>query len=630
MNQGLLILIFLLIIALVLYKLSRTEGFADLIPDLPSSQKRFNPFGSLVNLLNPQIDLSKETNTMVKQATNSINLAGGSGAYKQAGIIGNSQIPEGQPESIETAQNVCEAVRADTFNTSVCNSFDIPEFAKFCGISFDLKSTDSKGDVHGIGGLYLDPGRRIKQRDNAVGDIAPEYIYSPTYGNTAVGTFVADKETCVAVAEELECSQKKSFDLPNCAQCLPSSEFHRIDPKMPLSPPTLIIMTNAHIMEFKIVETVEGFMLKEVVKPKEGILKKRMSGPTTADRINLTGLKEGSVITVGMVRETIVDTFADLTAPVRPDAGSKFNDDDITPENFFIAGFVTGQTRKGPYTLDIKYLLVETEGYKARFFGTKSVSYEGTTVKCYAINPDINKPLTLRMPFSFASIASSDSKRCDNGPFVTTAASAAFLDSDPCHKAGSSPGTYSPICIDQIFKGFGGTDKGTGSPLKDEGLKAILFNGTKPRTLEEIGDFLMEQGSKAGKGMYNGVSLSRDEWQAARMFMTGDSFIDPCEEGFSDECIQSLYTSPKTYDLPVSTYASLNENGLPVFCTADGSLNPRRPEGLQIAKNLLTKQAVIDKYKSTLATANDNKLTNDQRAKALNECYGITLGSNII
>jgi len=626
MNQGLLILIFLLIIALVLYRLSRTEAFTDIIPDLQASQKRFNPFGSLVNLLNPQIDLSKETNTLVKQATHSIQFTGGPGAYKEAGVIGTSQIPEGRPESVETAQKICEVVRADTFNKSVCNSFDNVEFAKYCGVTFDLKSTNSKGEVQGIGGLYLEPSQRIRQKSNAVEDIAPEYIYSPTYGRTTVGTFVTDKETCVAVADEMECNQKKSFDLPNCAQCLPSSEFHRIDPKVPLGPPSLIIMTNAHILEFKIIETVEGFVLKEAVKPKEGGLKKRMSGPTTADRISVPGLKEGSVITVGMVRETIVDTFANP-----PPSGSKFNDDDITSDNFFIAGFVTGQTRKGTYTLDIKYLLVETEGYKPRFFGTKSVSYEGTTVKCYAINPDINKPLTLRMPFSFASIASSDSKRCDNGPFVTTAASAAFLDSDPCHKAGSGPGTYSPVCLDQIFKGFGGTDKGTGSPLKPEGLKAIRFGPEdKPRTLEEIGDFLMEQGSKAGKGMYNGMSLSREEWEAARMFMTGDSFIDPCEGGLSDECIQSLYTNPNTYDLPTDTYASLNENGLPVFCTADGLLNPRRPEGLQIAKRLLTKQAVIDKYRSTLAISNNNNLSNDDRKNALNECYGITLGSKII
>jgi hypothetical protein len=167
--------------------------------------------------------------------------------------------------------------------------------------------------------------------------------------------------------------------------------------------------------------------------------------------------------------------------------------------------------------------------------------------------------------------------------------------------------------------------------LKEEGLKAIRFGpGDKPRTLEEIGDFLMEQGTKASTGLYNGVSLPRDERLAALMFMTGDSFIDPCEGGLSDECIQSLYTNPSTYDLPIATYASLNENGLPVFCTADGLLNPMRPEGLAKAKSLTTKQAIIDKYRSTLVTANNNELSNEDRKNALNDCYGITLGSKII
>jgi hypothetical protein len=599
MNQGLLILIFLLIIALVLYKLSRTEGFDDIIPDLPSSQKRFNPFGSLVNLLNPQIDLNKETNTMVKQATNSINLAGGPGAYKQAGIIGNSQIPEGQPPNLERAQKICEVVRADTFNPSVCNSFDNPEFAMYCGITFDMNSTNSKGEVQGIGGLYLDPNQRIRQKDNAIGDIAPEFIYSPTYGRTAVGTFVADKETCAAISEEMECKTKgKDFKLPYCAQCLPSSEFHRIDRTIPLIPPSLVIMTNATTLMFKV--TTVGAMLPNT-KP----VVKKMSGPTTADIISLPDLKESGTITIEM-------------------EGQK-------PDTPFITGFVTGQTRKGPYMLDIKYLLTETGGYKPRFLGTKSVSYDDNTVKCYAIYFDPNKPLELRMPFSFASIASSDSGRCENGPYVTTAADATFLNSDPCHTKESGPGTYSATCLDQIFKGFGGMDKGTGSPLKTEGLNAIrLGPDDKPRTLEEIGDFLMEQGTKASTGLYNGVSLSRDEWQAARMFMTGDSFIDPCEGGITDECIQSLYTNPNTYDLPIDTYASLNENGLPIFCTADGLLSPKRPEGLKIAKNLGTKEAVIQKYRSTLVTANNNDLSNEDRKNALNDCYGITLGSKIL
>uniref|UniRef100_A0A6C0APB8 Uncharacterized protein n=1 Tax=viral metagenome TaxID=1070528 RepID=A0A6C0APB8_9ZZZZ len=585
--------------------MSQTEGFADIIPDLPSSQKRFNPFGSLVNLLNPQIDLRKETNTQVKQATNSINLTGGLGAYKQAGIIGNSQIPEGQPESLEKAQKVCEAVRADTFNKAVCNSFDNEEFAKYCGISFDLKSTNSKGEVQGIGGLYLDPSERIRQKANAVEDIAPEYIYSPTYGRTAVGTFVADKETCVAVAEETECTQKKSFGVPNCAQCLPSSEFHRIDPTIPLIPPSLVIMTNAKTLIFTTGSSGSSMLTNAKDDTNKAEKIRKMPGPTTADMIMFPDLKENNNITV------MID-------------GEK-------PENPFIAGFVTGQTRKGPYTLDIKYLIEGTGGYKPRYLGTKSVTYDDNTVKCYSIYFDPLKPLALKMPFSFASIASSDSKRCDNGPFITTAASAAFLDSDPCHKDGSGPGTYSAICLDQIFKGFGGTDKGTGSPLKEEGLKAIRFGpGDKARTLEEIGDFLMEQGTKASTGLYNGVSLPRDERLAALMFMTGDSFIDPCEGGLSDECIQSLYTNPSTYDLPINMYASLNENGLPVFCTADGLLNPMRPEGLAKAKSLTTKEAVIEKYRSTLATANNNELSNEDRKNALNDCYGITLGSKII
>lgn len=619
MNQGLLILILLLLIALILYKLSSTEGFADIIPDLSASQQRFNPFGALINLANPQVNLSDKTNQLVKQATNSIQFKGGPGAYKEIGIVNENQIPTAPPPSLEIAQTVCEVVRSDTFDRTICNKFNDPTFAENCGISFDLKSMNSKGENHGIGGLYLNPRQKAYQKDHANGDISPEYIYTPTYGSTAVGTFTVDKETCLAIVEETECKQKKSFDVPNCAQCFSSSEFHRVNPDQPLIPPSLVLMTNAHILGFTLQNGTNVIPMTQ----------KRMSGPETPDLVNIPGLKEGSLITIDMVRESIVDTFQNFNAPSKPPPDSKFNDDDIGPDNFFVAGFIMGQTRKGMYKLDIKYLINDSDGYNPRFFGTKRVAYKDNVVQCYAINPDPKKSLTIRMPFSFASIASNDSKQCDNGPFITTAASAAFMDSDPCHKAGAGPGTYSDVCLNQLFKGSGGTDKGTGSPMKPEGLKQILFNGNQSRTLEEIGDFLMEQGIKASTGLYNGISLSREEWNAARMFMTGDNFTDPCEGPITDACIQSLYTNPKTYNLPEATYASLNKNNLPVFCTADGLLNPMRPEGLEAVKGL-TKDAVISKYRSTLETANNNKLTNDQRKQALSDCYGTILSANTV
>jgi len=582
---------------------AKKDTFTDIIPDLASSQQRFNPAASLVNVINPQLPLSKESNALIKQATLSVNLQGGQeGAYEQKEPIIQNQVPESVPTAIYIAQNVCETVQGSSFDASICSSFDTPDFSSNCGITFDVKSTNSKGLKQGIGGLFLAPDRRKAQADAASNKQASEYIYTPTFGKTGPGTFAADKATCIRLSEETACKKSKSFESPNCAQCVSSSEFHRLDPTTDILEPTLVLMTNAKNVKITVAA-------RDSSKSTVTTHKIEINTPTPLD---VLGLTEGTKFTI--------ETPA------------------VTPEKaatLYLSGFLSGQIRSGTYNMDIKYLL-EQQGYQPRLQGMVDITYANNTIRCWAIRPDLNNKkisLTFKMPYSFASIASDDSQQCDNGPFVTTADSASFLNSDPCHTGKSGPGTYSTECLIPLFLGLGGSSKGEGYPKDPEVAQQILFDKDRARTLPDIADFLRDMGLRASTGLSQGVSLSLEEWDAASRFMTGESIANPCQVDpnqangpLRDDCIQFLYTDPATYNpLNVAEYESNTADGSVQFCNEKGRLNPYKPEALAAAKAIGGTEAVINLYKTAHNIANDNSLDNIKRRDAMLDCYGIPL-----
>ena len=634
MSHGIIVILVLLCLTLYYLSTRRSESFTAIIPDL-DKQQRFNSFSSLVNLLNPQIPLSKQSNSNVKEATQTVKLEGSTeGEYQQKGVTNAYQIPEDQSEYVKTAERVCESVKEMKIDSSICSNFDTPEFAENCGISFDLASKNHKSETQGVGGLYLPPFIREQQLQAAPIKTAPEYIYSPMFGSVAPGKFAPDKETCVRLAEEIKCADSHSFDSANCGQCFSSSEFHRFDETTPVSAPSLVLLSNAYSVRITLVSTAEPLTdnVKFVKIPKAEIDEKGapLYKPVIMD---LPNLKEGMDFMI--LAEIVTDTFANYKAVADPDAytpSSRMGS--TTSDTLFLAGFMTGQVAKGQFTIDLRWLLSD-KSKVARSQGMVKVPRPNDTpVDCTAIRPTEGETrinLQFTMPFSFAAISSIASANCTTGPFFTKEASAKFFESDICYT--KDGGDFSIECLIMLFTGIGGSSKGLGYPDKDHPERAnrikIDEKTGKKRTLVEINEFLTDMILKATS---SDRTIPIEVRNDASLFMSGIAITNPCDTQkkdsgvVSDECIEYLYLASSTYSpLKVSDYGSETQNGQTVYCTKDGLLNPTTPKGLAAAKAVSGVNGVTNLYRTTHLRANSSDLPNVDRRADIQNCYGITV-----
>jgi hypothetical protein len=203
-----------------------------------------------------------------------------------------------------------------------------------------------------------------------------------------------------------------------------------------------------------------------------------------------------------------------------------------------------------------------------------------------------------------------------------------------CYSSDNSPGNYPVACLQKVFKGVGGTAKGTGYPNKSNINQLLRDSQGTPRTLGQITDYLSGLAVQAATGLNNGVSMSLPDWNNTSLFMTGKAITNACEttgKGFvSQECINFLYTDPGTYGNSVQPNESLDSQDFqePRICRPEGALNPANPDGLARAKAMAAsggKEAVKQLYKNAFTIANNTSLSNSARASALKDCYGATV-----
>lgn len=592
-------MILLLIIVTVIIWFNRHlyEGFND--PSIPGmkgveeGQRKFNDFMSLVNIANPQLNLSPNSTIAVTQATVTPTYSGGlPGEFQQTGTTKPYQIPETQPESIRIAQEVCERVK-----TTDCNAFDDPSFAMNCGISIDTEGRNSKGEPH-MGGLYLSGvDRDVQTQDARAMGISDKKIrYRPTLGSAKKRLFSHNKESCIGLREQYICQHQKVLGSGNCTQCYTSSEFNRIDPQTPRIYPSLHILTNASSLT---VSVVGGTSRRPQVTKDVPIV------------LNDMQIKEGEQFTI-----SVTGNSADL----------------------YICGYMSGQTTAGDFVLDISRLiqLDSVTQQRPRLMGTRSVNDKTCTIMRPGIGKDTMN-LSVAMPFTFLTVNEEDALSCSNGPFITQPGSATMLESDPCFKKGSGPGTYGLPCLQQMFVSMGGTTAGEGYPSSTEKARAILYDiAGKPRELAQIGQYLYEMNVRAATGRdLSGRQLTIPEWNTASMFCTGVPIISPCDMAIrgtgpiTDECLTYLYRNEgantsvgATYSLG-SQYASSNGQ----YCLPEGRLNPANSSAATLARAKGTVQGVKELYNNAHKTANNNALTNEQREEAIRDCYGDALRS---
>ena len=590
------IFIFLLLGIFFVYSKTVKENFFNYPVDqhneyIKSSQKKYNTLTTLINPLNPAIDLNPTTSSSIQQAVNPLSTVPNSSLY---GLMQENIniVPDDIPRTLKFAKS-CEA------SAATCSSFDNPTFAENCGVSFDINGLDTIGKPH-IGGLYLSPDDRklqITQARNVVDNSTPPYdpykVYKPTLGKSKPGTFGITKDTCIVVKEKVDCEAKQTFNSPNCTQCYTTQDFSRVGPETTYIPSKLVLTGSGTI-------SVTGSVVSELTLT---------SNP---QEIQIPGNAEGTTFTLKI--------------------------QDGSPS--YVAGYINGEAARAPFKLDILNIVQSDliTNSRPRISGTKKVN----GFRCMAIIPGSGKKaisLSCLLPFSFMNMYDVDALTCDNGPIIRKVESANFLESNPCYGKENKPGNYKLECLQLRWMNMGGTSEGTGYPNTKERADAIQrdSNGA-PLDIDTIVDNLSVIMSKALTGMFNGQPLSIIDWNDASMYATGIPINTPCDgpggqPPLSQRCASYLYLNKgadsrigATYSLPSSQYASQKESFEDVYNYPLAPADPNTAFGLAISKSdNLNINNLKSGYDASFRIANDNMLKNEDRSLFIKTSYGINL-----
>lgn len=581
------------------------EGFFD-FPDanhntyVQNSKDKYNELTTTINILDPVVPLTSDTENAFKIALGGVEAKPSTDAYNLK-EKNNYKLPNNLPNTIQQAQS-CEAAG------TTCSAFDDPTFAANCGMSFDIKGIDSSGKPH-IGGLFVSPTDRKQQMDRAESVLStgsapydPYKVYQPTLGKSKPGTFALTKDQCLVVKEKVDCAAKQTFNSPNCTQCYTSQSFARVGPETGRIPSTLYLFGSGNVY----VASTNN----KIVLP---INKLDSTKPMT---VEIPGDAEGTLFSV---------------------VAQQPNNNPLP----YIAGYIQGQTPRGTFKLDL-FNLVEIDqvsNAKPKINGTISVN----GFRCLTMIPGTGQTylnLYCLMPFSFLSMYDGDALTCDNGPIITQAASATFLESDPCFGKANKPGNYKLECLQTRWVELGGTPQGTGYPSNQTAADALQKDANgNPLDIDDIVNNLAPKMTSAMTGQdANGKNLSISDWNTVSMWATGTPINTPCDGPNNDngplsqECLTYLYLNQgvnshigPTYSLQSTQIASMKGQNSPnTYCQPGTAIDPATPAGLKFGQTLGGINAVKQTYDQINRIANDNTKSNTERAQAVKQCYGVS------
>jgi hypothetical protein len=573
---------------------TKNNTIADEFSDFPDANK-FSGISPIINILNKRPISSTDANSAIFTPiiTPSYN----------ASIIeikGQGVIVDNTPEVLAKIKS-CEAI-----TTATCSAFDNPAFSENCGINFDINGTDSKGKPH-IGGMYISDRDKTQQTTLAQNDGGvhnPFWFFKPTVGKAARNKFAITKDQCNVVKETVECEANQSFGSPNCSQCLTSSHFSRVGPENGLIPFTIQIVGNAKIS----ISSLNSKITLTTTK----------LSTDTSTTISVPSDSEGTEFTISVSPSDKIPTF--------------------------IAGYIKGDTSSGPFKLDLTNLIQsDTITNSKPRIASATLADKFTAISVIPGKGKTAMNLVCIIPFSFLNMYD-DSSVCENGPIITKAASATFLESDPCFNKKNKPGNYTTECLQSRFLSLGGTQNGTGFPTKEgfinrnltrEGFAnlAALQTGPngEPLNIDTIITNLSGQITKGLTGRdANGKPLSIQEWNTHSTFATGKSISTPCDatnnaDGtLSKDCLSYLYNNEGAYTHIGPTY-SKNYTTNTGQCKPGTSIDPLTEAGAEFAKAYNTGgiDSIKRKYDEIHTTANNNSLTNTQRTDAIKKCYNV-------
>ena len=596
----------------VLYLTKSTESFADFPVGnefIADSQKKFSGIGTLLNptsgITLPEADMNSALLTLKARPTAT--------SYSLSPVI-PEKFPTG-PTAVALAAKACEAA---PITADACAAFNDPTFATNCGVSFDINGTGINGSIH-KGGMYLSPPDRVEQMKKfteatQTTGIDPYNVFKPTLGVAERGTFAITKDSCRVIKEKVDCATKQTFDSPNCVQCLTSGQFSRVGPESGRLPIKLYIVGSG----------LAGVVLVDDKVSRENILQFM---PSFSMDNQIKQLHKNTPVET-IFTEKIEGIFFKIVCWALGNS---------TP--IYFAGYIEGQTPSGSFTFDI-YNLVYTDSRikKPRISGTSTIN----GMKCMNIIPNSGKKeieTFYKIPFSFINVTDIDALACSNGPIITTADSATFLESDPCFGKANAPGAYKLECLQSRWIALGGTSEGTGYPNTQANADAIQKDANGRRLdINTIVDALAAKMTQALTGKNGNTPLSIPDWNTVSMWGTGVPINTPCDGpgAGTPACASYLYLNQGALSHVGSTYTGSSSNATkkegfddmpPLIYNQPGTvLDPTTQTGTEFAQQFGTNiNGLKNAYDSVAQIAANNSLKNSERDLQLQQAYNVKL-----
>jgi hypothetical protein len=639
-----------IVILLLAVLLTRNkEGFVDSSTSFPDSHTQFvkerttliDPATNQINLTYPPFLINSDNANAMKQVVTGLDATPTSTNYD---LTQNDlhKIPSKLPDIFNKASKICEPV-----NTAVCSAFDDSNFAKNCGISFDPKGTGYGGTLH-MGGLYVSREDYSTQKSMAANEREqhhnPYHIYHPTLGTTTPGLFSIDKPSCEVLKETLDCQARQIYGSPNCTQCFTTNTFSRIDlGDLDPLPCTLYLFGNGKA-------SISGFRKGKATSASSTIaLASTALNPTTPVAVSIPGDAEGSTFTFSV-------DFSGISAVSQR----------------YIAGFIVGSTQIGDFKVDL-YTISGFKSTKPTLSGatlctapssidpTQTTQYQPFTLIPSKGSTSIT--MTCIIPFTFINIMNDDALGCSNGPFITQAESATFLESDPCFGKENYPGHYKKECLQLRFLGLGGKTKGSGYPKDQATMDALQHDSSgNPLSIDQIVNNISQRMQRALSGNdAAGNALTVPDWNIDSLWGTGlkidnvcTAFMEANSNGqpVSKACQAFLYENrgvntaiggtytlggnyatlagtecfdnpPPQANMPPPTTNASSSN--PQYNRKDTTLDPNTQVGYAATADMTSIADVQATYDSVNRLANDNTKTNETRKHAIEQAYGITI-----
>jgi hypothetical protein len=504
--------------------------------------------------------------------------------------------------------DTCEAVKSDD-----CSAFDNKKFAENCGICLDLGPSETPAqnsqNAASIGGRVLLPDDRKQAEDSVIGNFIPDY--QPTLGTCpASKRMAANKAQCVRIKRQMACEKNANYSQKDCAQCFSEGTYSIADPSQ-----TPNLFNGSGIL----------------VLFGEGILSYTETGYNSASKLILSTTKGLRIPLKGPEMTRIL-------LSIKP-----VDEDDTTPPS--IAGYLTGNTTNGEFTIDLSRIVLNDSVTGRKPLTGGSMNIEGNQlIKMIAGFGQKELILYAVSPFTFVDPYTQEGVTCPSSPYITRQASAEFMASDPCYKRGTGPGKYSLECLQNIFVSNGGMDTGKGYPKDPASANDLMMRPDgRARTLDEIANYIYAIAVISASGVnLSGEQQNIENWSKASVFCTGNEITSPCDTAgkdsgpLSDDCLTYLWDNMGSEKSIGSTYNNIsmasslfNKGGNVRFCQRSGTLSPTDKNGRKNSNALSywKKLGGVSQVKALMKSIHDGANTegdmpDDERSTYINQCYG--------